>query len=97
MLSQITICLSLEAVQSVLDEVSLGATHRAEGYDPAVVEGDHGLEKEVCVAAGWVLVEMHMTDWAKTQREGPVLNVVLDWLDAQKKTYLEDTLGRACL
>ena len=38
--------------------------HRAEGYDPAVVEGDHGIEKEVCVAAGWVLIEMHVTDWA---------------------------------
>ena len=56
--------------------------HRAEGYDPAVVEGDHGLEKEVHVATGWLLVEMHMTDWAKTQREDPVLNAVLDWLVA---------------
>ena len=70
MLSQITTCLSQEAMQSILDEVALGATHRAEGYDPAVVEGDHGIEKEVCVATGWVLVEMHVTDWAKTQR-GP--------------------------
>ena len=51
----------------------------AEGYDPAVVEGNHGLEKEVHVAAGQVLVEMHMTDWANTQREDPVLNNVLDW------------------
>ena len=51
-------------MQSILDGVSLGAhLHGAEGYDPAVVEGDHGLEKEVCVVAGQVLVEMHMTDW----------------------------------
>ena len=60
-------------------------THREEGYDPAVVEGDHGIEKEVCVTAGWVLVEMYMTDWTKTQREDPVLNAVLDWLEDQKK------------
>ena len=78
---------------SVLDEVALGATHRAEVYDPAVVEGDCGMEKEVCVAAGWVLVEMHMTNLAKTQRENPVLNAVLDWLEAQKKTDLKTPLG----
>ena len=67
-LSQITTCLSLEVMQSILEGVALGATHRAEGDDLAVVEGDHGIEKEVCVAAGWVLLKMHMTNWAKTQR-----------------------------
>ena len=78
MLSQITTCLSLEAVQSVIDGISLSATPRAEGHDPAVVEGNYGLEKEVCVATGQVLVELLMTDWAKTQRKDPVLNAVLD-------------------
>ena len=67
-LSQITIHLSPEAVQSILDGVTLGAAHRAEGYDPTVVEGDHGMEKEVHVTTGWALVEMHVTDWAETQR-----------------------------
>ena len=78
MLSQITTCLSLVAMQSILDGVALGATHREEGYDPAVVEGDYGVEKEVYVVAGQVLVEMHVTDWAKTQRWDPVLNAMLD-------------------
>ena len=50
-LSQITAHLSLEAMQSILDGVALGATHRAEGYDPEVVEGDHGIEKEAHVTA----------------------------------------------
>ena len=44
-LSQITTHLSPEAVQSILDGVALGATHRAEGYDPALVEGDYGIKK----------------------------------------------------
>ena len=79
-------------MQSVLDGVSLGATHRAEGYNPAVVEGDYSLEKEVYVAARQVLIEMHMTDWAKRQREDPVLNAVLDWMEAQKKTDLKTLL-----
>ena len=89
MLSQITTPLSLEAVQSILDGVSLGATHRAEGYDPAVVEGNCSLQREVWVVAGQVLVEMHLTDWPKTQGQDPVLNDVLDWLKGQKKTDLK--------
>ena len=93
LLNRITTHLSPEAVQSILDGVALGAVHRAEGYDPAVVEGDYGVEKEVHVAAGCVLVEMHMTNWAKTQRDDPVLNAVLDWLEAQKKTDLKTLLG----
>ena len=50
-LSQITTCLGPEAVQSVLDGVIMGMAHMAEGHDPSVVEGDHNIEKEVCVAA----------------------------------------------
>ena len=80
-------------MQSVLDGVSLGATQRVEGHDPAVVEGNYDLEKEVHVATGWVLVKMHVTDWTKTQREDPVLNAVLDWLEAQKKMDLKTLLG----
>ena len=92
-LSQITTCLSLEAVWSVLDGVTLGATLRAEGCDPAMVEGDHNIEKEVHVATGQVLVKMHMADWAAAQREDPVLDAVLNWLEAQKKTDLRTLLG----
>ena len=68
MLSQITTHLGPEAMQSVLDGVTLGVTQRAEGDDPAMVEGDHNIEKEVCVTAGQVLVEMHVTNWATAQR-----------------------------
>ena len=76
-LSWITTHLSPEAMQSNLDGVTMGATQRAEGDDPAMVEGSHNLEKEVCVTAGWVLVEMHVTNWAAAQREDPVLDAVL--------------------
>ena len=51
-LSQITTCLGPKAVQSILDGVTLGTAHRAEGHDPAVVEGDHNIEREVCVTVG---------------------------------------------
>ena len=77
MQSQITTCLGPEAMQSVLDEATIGATQRAEGDDPAMVEGDQEREKKVRVTAGWVLVEMHVTDWATAQREDPKLDAVL--------------------
>ena len=83
LLSQITTHLSPEAMWSILDGVTLGTAHRTEGCDPAVVEGDHNIEKEIHVAALWVLVKMHVTDWAKTQKEDCVLNAVLSWLEAQ--------------
>ena len=36
-------------MQSILDGVTLGIAHRAEGHDPSVFEDDHNVEKEVCV------------------------------------------------
>ena len=36
---------------------------------------------------------MHMTDLAADQREDPVLNAVLSWLEAQKKINLRTLLG----
>ena len=46
-LSQITTHLGPEAVQAILDGATLGASQRAEGEDPAVIEGDQEKEKEV--------------------------------------------------
>ena len=36
---------------------------------------------------------MHVTDWAAAQREDPVLDAILNWLEAQKKTNLRTLLG----
>ena len=44
--------------------------HRPEGHDPAVVEDDHNIEKEVHVTAGQLQVEMHVTNWVSSER-GP--------------------------
>ena len=96
-LSQITNCLGLEAVQSILDGATLCAAKRAEGEDPAMVEGDQEREKEVWVTAGQVLVEMHVTDWAIAQGEDPELDALLHWLEAKKKTDLRTLLGSMLL
>ena len=82
-----------EAVQSILNGVTLGMAHRAEGHDPAVVEGDHNIEREVHVTAGQVQVGMNITHWASAQREDPVLDAMLNWLGTQKKTNLSTLLG----
>ena len=92
-LSWITTHLSPEAIQSVLDGVTLGATQRAEGDDSSMVEGNHEIEKEVCFAAGQVLVEMNDTNWAGAQREDPELDAVLHWLEPKKKIDLRTLLG----
>ena len=72
-------------MQSIQDGVALGAAQRAEGNDPTMVEGDYTIEKEVHVAPGQVLVEMHVTNWATAQREDLVLDAVLYWLEAKKE------------
>ena len=92
-LSWITTHPSPKAVQSVLDGVTLCMVHRAEGHDPTLVEGDHNIDREVYVTAGWVQVEMHMTNWATALREDPVLNAMLNWLETLKKTDLRTLLG----
>ena len=80
-------------MQSILDGATLGTTQRAERDDPAVVEGDHEIEKEVHVPAGQVLVEMHATNWAAAQKEDPELDAVLHWLETKKKIDLRTLLG----
>ena len=34
-----------------------------------MVKGDHNIEKEVCIAAGQVLAEMHVTNWAQPKEK----------------------------
>ena len=92
-LSQISTHLSPEAMQFILDGVTLCAAQTAEGDDPAIVEGDHNIKKEVCAATGQVLVEMHVTNWAAAQTEGPELDAVWCWLEAKKKIDLRTHLG----
>ena len=76
-------------VRSILDGITLGAAHWVEVYDPAIAEGAHDLEQEVCVTAGCVLVQMHVTDLAEAQREDPVLSTILE----AQKTDLKTLLG----
>ena len=95
-LSWVTTCLGPEAVQAILDGATMGASHRAQGENPTIIEGDQQMEKEVQVTAGWVLTEMHVTNWAAAQKGDPELDAVLQWLESKKKTDLR-TLLRECI
>ena len=64
--------------------------------NPAIIKSDQQLEQEMQVTTGWVLVEMHVTDWAAAQKEDPELDVVLQWLGSRKKADLR-TLLRECI
>ena len=92
-LSQVTTCLDPDMVKSILNGVTLGAVHCTKVHNPAIVKGDHCWEQELHVAAGHVLVQMHITDWVEAQKEDPVLSAVLDWLEVQKKTDLKVLLA----
>ena len=80
-------------MRSILGRVALESALQAKVHDPAIIKGDHHLEKEVCITAGHVLVQMHITDWAKAQKEDPMLSALLNWLKAQKKTDLKALLA----
>ena len=91
-LSRITTHLGSEAMQAILDGATIGASQRVE-EDPTVIEGDQQREKELWVTTGWVLVEMHVTNWTAAQKEDPELDAVLQWLESKKKTNLRTLLG----
>ena len=91
-LSWVTTWLDPDTVKSILNGVAMGSAHQAKVHNPTIVEGDHHLEQEVCVTAGHILVQMHVTDWTKAQMD-PMLSAVLDWLMAQKKTDLKALLA----
>ena len=92
-LSQIKTHLGPEAMQAILDQATIGASQRAEGENPTVINGDQQSEKEVQVTAGQVLVEMHVSNWVAAQKEDPELHAVLQWLESKKKTDLRTLLG----
>ena len=95
-LSQVMAHLGPEAVQAILDGATVGTSQRAERENPAIIKGDHQLDKEVWVTAGRVLVEMHVTNWAAAQNKDPELDAVLQWLGSRKKADLR-TLLRECI
>ena len=96
-LSQVTTQLELETVKSILGGVALGTVHCAKVHYLAMVEGNQHLEQEVCFAADCPLVEKHVTNLAKAQREDPMLRTVLGLAEGMEADKFEDASGRTHL
>ena len=96
-LSWVIAHLELEAVQAILDGATVGTSQRAERENPAIIKSGQQLEREVQVATGQVLVEMHVTNWAAAQKEDPELDAVLQWLGSRKKADLRKLLGESIM
>ena len=96
-LSRVTTHLLSEAVQAVLDGVTVGTSRCTERERPAIIKNEQLLEWKVHVAAGLALVEMHVTDWAKAQKENPELDAVLQWLGSKKKADVRMLLGECVM
>ena len=61
-LNWVTTNLDPDMVTLILNGVTLGAAHQVEVHDPSIIEGDHGLEQDVHVAVGHMLVQMHVSE-----------------------------------
>ena len=92
-LSQVTTSFQPEAVQAIVDGAAMGVSQQVEKESPAIIKNNQCLEEEVRVTAGRVLVEMHVTNWTKAQKEDPELDTVLQWLGSRKKADLKTLLG----
>ena len=80
-------------MKSILDGGTLGTVHWTKIHNPAIVESNQHLEQEVQITAGCPLVEIHVTNWVKAQREDLMSSAILDWLKAQKQTNLKMLLA----
>ena len=64
----------------------MGTSQREERENSTIIESDHQLEQE-----------MHVTDWAATQKEDSKLDAVLQWLGSKKKADLRTLLGECTM
>ena len=89
-LSRVTTWLDPDMVRSILDGVAMGSVHWAKVHNPTVVEGDHHLEQEVCVATSHTPVQMHVTDWTEG---GPDVECSLGLAEGTEEDRFEGTSG----
>ena len=99
-LSLVTLRLVAEIMKPILDKITMGTIGRVDAHDPAVVETDEEIHKEVWEAAVQARathahVNLHVTDWVAVQQEDPILKTVIEWISEQKVQDLKHLLGDA--
>ena len=97
-LSQVISRLDAEIMKSLLDGITVGTIGRTDTHDPAVVEADEEIHKQVWetvvqARAAHACVNLHVTDWVATQQEDPILKTMMEWISEQKVQDLKHLLG----
>ena len=67
----------------------MGTTEITEVHNPAVAEADEEIHKQVWetavqARATHTCVNLHVTDWATTQQEDPILKTMIEWISNWK-------------
>ena len=73
-MSWVTSKLDAQIVKSILDEITIGMTNRADAQDPAVAKADEDIHKPiqetaVLDRAAQTHVDLHVTDWWPPNRK----------------------------
>ena len=97
-LNWVTLKLDAETVKSILDEVTMRMTERAEAQDPALAKADEEIHKPVqetaiLARATQACINLHVADWVTTQQEDPVLKTAIELISNWKVQDLKHLLG----
>ena len=95
-LSHVTSKLNADTMKSILDEVTLGTTKRADVHDLVLAQADEEIHKpfqETVILTQAACIDLHVTDWVTTQQEDPTLQAVIEWISGQKVQDLKHLLG----
>ena len=90
--------LDAETVKSILDGVTVGTIGRADAHDPAVVDADEEIHKQiqetaVQARAVHMCVNLDVTDWMAAEQEDPILKTAIKWISDWNVQDLKHLLG----
>ena len=78
--------MSSEAMKAIFDNLSSGASRRAELKYSVDSATHHEADSiEVSVKSVRLSTQMHVTDWAEAQCEDPTIEAAMDWCHLDKK------------
>ena len=80
--------MSSEAMKAVFDNLTSGASRRAELEYSADTAAHHEADSiEMSVKSKRPSTQMHVTDWAEAQCEDPKIEAAMDWCHLDKKKF----------
>ena len=78
--------MSLEAMKAIFDNLTSGASRRAEQeYNPSSATHHEADSIKVSVKLVRLSTQMHVTDWAEAQCEDLEIKAAMDWCHLDKK------------